>query len=467
MRRAALLVAGLSLACHRGPDATARRREVLPVLPPGQEPLFGAMLGGADPLPGGCRLASASVSTRQVTGQYRCASAPGPMVLELHYPATAPPGATPAGRLAVYARTPAAKSVGLFAAVLERVRARESAVRWLRVADPTAARIEAPPAAAIGAPPAPGAGGTPRAPGAVEGPSTLLHPLLPAPPLPLPLALTEAGSVLTAAQRARYRDGLLDLRERQYSYAVVEFLSLARESPCCGVPAMLAAALAGSHPSPALAVRYLAQAEAAPEDALAQLLAGVTAMEAAHRAASGLDDKRALYVRAEGPLARAVGRWPGEPRLWTALGVTRARLGQTRTAAEALARAEALDPLDPELALARAEWLQPTDPAGSRASLDAYFSMVTALESRGALGRGGQLAQARALHAAQADRGTVDFDPSAAATIDPRPRRLAEPPQGLPAFWVCLGALMLGVAWEARRRAALSAADPTARSVDD
>jgi hypothetical protein len=181
-RAALLLLAGFALGCDRPPPRSARPDELLPVLPPGQEPLFSAMLGGPDLLPGGCRLASAHVTTRQVTAQYRCASEPEVVTLELHHPATAPPGATRAGGLAVYARTPAAKPLGLFDAVIARVRPRESAVRWIEAAAVPEARTAPARSGSVGVtaaprglvrsatPRAPGTGGTPRAPGAGTGP---------------------------------------------------------------------------------------------------------------------------------------------------------------------------------------------------------------------------------------------------------------------------------------------------------
>lgn len=159
MRRVALLsLAIVALGCQ--PRRTARPVEVLPVLPAGQESLFREMLGGSGALPGDCHLAGAAVTTRQVTGRYRCGGTPGEVVVELHHPASAPPGATPAGALSVYARTPAAKPLGLFDLVLGRTRARASAVRWLRI-EPTPAG-----ARDAGASGASGAGSTPRASGA-------------------------------------------------------------------------------------------------------------------------------------------------------------------------------------------------------------------------------------------------------------------------------------------------------------
>lgn len=156
-----MLAAVVALGCHsrRAPHAA----EVLPVLPAGQESLFSEMLGGSEPLPGDCRLAGANVTTRQVTGRYQCGGTPGEVVVELHHPATAPPGSTNAGALSVYARTAAAKPLGLFDAVLGRVRARAPAVRWQRIAP------YRPPPRDVGS--ARGAStGTPRAAGAVDAP---------------------------------------------------------------------------------------------------------------------------------------------------------------------------------------------------------------------------------------------------------------------------------------------------------
>ena len=119
-----LLVTLLALAC-RGETARGPSR----VLPAGQEALIAAMLGGRDALPGPCNLDRARVEAVRVVAVYRCAGAEA--VLALHHPDAAPEGSVIAGSLAVFA--PAPRREALVRAVVDRVRQRGGAVRWIVV----------------------------------------------------------------------------------------------------------------------------------------------------------------------------------------------------------------------------------------------------------------------------------------------------------------------------------------------
>lgn len=431
----------LLLACRKESPPVTRADEAHPVLPPGQEPLFSSMLGGAERLAGRCQLDHATIQARRVSAWYRCDGIREPLLLDLWHPAIAPPGATRTARLSVSAEATAAHTTGLFDAVLARVRARESAVRWKTT--PT----------------------RPRVAGSVPGREVDVPPQRR--PLPAPLSSSCAEAELSRSQRERCRNGALYLRERQYSYAVVEHLLLARDNPCCGALGSLAVSLAFLSPSPSLAALYAARAEAAPTDPLAQFIAGIVATEAAHRAVESREDKRALYARAEVFLSRAVTRWPSEARLWISLGVTQSRLGHAAEAAQSLARAEALSPRDAELALARAELLQPVSPAASLAALDTYVAEIAALEARRALLGTDDGAAARALRATMARAGAVDFDPPASTmmpwVLRPSEALARRPPGQIAARTVCLTALLLGLAmWASQRTFLRSSRAPRA-----
>lgn len=108
------------------------------VLPAGQEALIAAMLGGRDTLPGPCNLDRARVEGARVVAVYRCAGAEA--VLELHHPDAAPAASVIAGSLAVFAVAP--RRDALVGAVVDRVRQRGAAVRWIVAA--TRAPVDAP-----------------------------------------------------------------------------------------------------------------------------------------------------------------------------------------------------------------------------------------------------------------------------------------------------------------------------------
>lgn len=97
------------------------------VIPPGMEALFGAMLGGAEALPGGCKLSDGQIDRTTVRGTYDCPG--GKVVLELVHPGAAPSGsvATQQFALAVASGNP---PPGFVDTVAARVRAREGEFTW-------------------------------------------------------------------------------------------------------------------------------------------------------------------------------------------------------------------------------------------------------------------------------------------------------------------------------------------------
>ncbi|MFO0757629.1 MAG: SGNH/GDSL hydrolase family protein [Byssovorax sp.] len=100
------------------------------VIGPEQGPVLTAMLGGADPLPGGCKLASASIDQGRALARYHCDGGAEP-VLELHHPGA--PGVSPRLETAQFALiVPPSPPMpqALLDAVAARLRAGEAAFVW-------------------------------------------------------------------------------------------------------------------------------------------------------------------------------------------------------------------------------------------------------------------------------------------------------------------------------------------------
>ncbi|APR79678.1 Hypothetical protein A7982_05025 [Minicystis rosea] len=97
------------------------------VIPPGQEALVGRMLGGD--LPGGCRFAGASLEKTQVLARYACPAGEGRLMLR--HPSDARDAVVRSQQLAVVVATDAPVPAALVTALGERLRAEESAWRWM------------------------------------------------------------------------------------------------------------------------------------------------------------------------------------------------------------------------------------------------------------------------------------------------------------------------------------------------
>ncbi|MEO8603959.1 MAG: hypothetical protein ABI629_15395 [bacterium] len=105
---------------HNGLDA--------PAIPPNQEALLGAMLGGGATLPGGCTLSSGNVEHTIVKATYACQG--GEVVIELAHPSTAtqPAVSTEHFALTVVSGVPPTELTGALAGL---IRARESEFVWM------------------------------------------------------------------------------------------------------------------------------------------------------------------------------------------------------------------------------------------------------------------------------------------------------------------------------------------------
>ena len=127
-----MAVAGIVRAQPDGapkPAAAAPQSEPY-VIQPGAESLFADMLGGRQPLPGGCTLSDGKIQPTAVVATYSCGGAQ--VVLQLLHPDSAQPGGVRTLRFAVTV-TAGAPPAGLVDAVADRIRAREAAFEWKRI----------------------------------------------------------------------------------------------------------------------------------------------------------------------------------------------------------------------------------------------------------------------------------------------------------------------------------------------
>ena len=111
-------------------DATRQNEHY--AIPPGAEPLFSAMLGSGQTLPGGCTLSSGQIEYTSVRATYTCGG--GQVVLELVHPDVARPGGVRTQRFAVTVKSGTPPD-GLVETIAERIRARETGFEWQRVGD--------------------------------------------------------------------------------------------------------------------------------------------------------------------------------------------------------------------------------------------------------------------------------------------------------------------------------------------
>ena len=103
------------------------RTTVGQVIPPGQDQLLSALLGGTPPLPDGCTLADGQVDYTSVKATYNCPG--GDVVLKLVHPDLAPAGAILTRRFALSVAS-GSPPPALIHAIESSIRAKESAFRW-------------------------------------------------------------------------------------------------------------------------------------------------------------------------------------------------------------------------------------------------------------------------------------------------------------------------------------------------
>lgn len=222
---------------------------------------------------------------------------------------------------------------------------------------------------------------------------------------------------LTAEQEARYQTGLRAYQEHRYQDAIRTYVALARDNTCCGVLGMVVASYASTAPSPSIATRFQAEADAAPGDLLKQFIAGVVSHYAAHHSGRSREEKSRLYEQCIRYLERTRPQYEFEPRLFIYLAVSNFRLGHQREAEALIERAVTLARNDPDAYYCRAEIFQRTNIQRSIDDIDTYLRMIAVFEARGARGDPGKTARVRSMreHLVKVSRGEASptelFDP--------------------------------------------------------
>jgi hypothetical protein len=126
----------LAVALAFAPLALADGDGFVKVIAPGNEKLIGDMLGTGVDLPGGCKLASASIDRTRVVAHYACGK---DVVVELHHPSD---GEGAAIRTARFALVPKGEAPAeLMTALAERIKAREEPWRWISAESPGLASV--------------------------------------------------------------------------------------------------------------------------------------------------------------------------------------------------------------------------------------------------------------------------------------------------------------------------------------
>jgi tetratricopeptide (TPR) repeat protein len=380
---AAVLVAGVA----RADDAFVK------VIPPGQEKMLGAILGG-DALPEHCKLDHASIERTKVVAAYGCGERKA--TLALHHPAD-PEAAAPAARTTKFAVVAGADAPRpLVDEIARRLAAEEKAWSWVSAE-------------------APGLGVAPAG----------------------PTAPTTASAAFTPEQSEAFMVGVKLFREGQMAQAFERFRDLARTAPENGVLGMVVASLASTTPSPEAVDRFTAEADAHPDDTLAQFVAGVAAHYCGHQRGQTRAEKLAYYERTIKYLSRARPKYDFEPRVYVYLGVSHFRLGHQQEAEQLIEAAVPLAKNDPDVFYCRGEIFQRTNPARSIADIRTYLSMSDALEKQGVQRNQAkhQRVKEMLVHLEAVQRGAAQpedlFDPlpTAAAASSP-----ALPPQPHRAF---------------------------------
>ncbi|MFO0755167.1 MAG: hypothetical protein U0359_01645 [Byssovorax sp.] len=328
------LVAALALAF----PAAAEGDGFVKVIAPGNEKLIAEMLGTGESLPGGCKLASASIDRTQVVAHYDCGR---DVVVELHHPSDAKSAPSRTSRFALVPKGD--PPADLMSALAERIKAREERFRWISAESPGLASV----------------GDTPVAPS------------------------TDQPSGFTPEQSERFVAGVKLFREAKYQEAFELFHELAKTVPDHGVMGMVVASLASTAPERSTVDKLAAEADAKPDDMLAQFVAGVAAHYCGHLRAPTREAKAELYRMTIKYLTRARPRFDGEPRLYVYLGVSNFRLGNQAEAEKLIEQAIPLATNDPDVYYCRAEIFQRVNLKRSIEDIQKYLAMIDKLHAQG------------------------------------------------------------------------------------
>jgi len=311
---------------------------VVKVIPPGLETTIADLVGVSEADLGGCAGKSASIDRTKITAKYSCGGKD--VFVELRHPTDASSPRAATERFALVTEAPKT----LVDALAARVRAKESAFRWVSAE-------------------APGLGV------AAEGPTAPL-------PVGAPSGFTPAQSDAFVAAAKLYREG-------KYQEAFEAFRKLAREEPHNGVLGMLVASVASTSPTLPQVDVFGAEADRALDDPLAQFVAGVAAHYCGHRHGKTREEKLAMYARAIRYLERARPRFDFEPRVFVYLAVSHYRLGHQAEAERLIEAAIPLATNDPDVYYCRGEIYSQKDPVRAIADVRRYLEMTDALTKQG------------------------------------------------------------------------------------
>ena len=372
-------LAGVIAGFASAPAQAAGAAEGL-VIPAGREALLTLMLGGTDVLPGGCRLSGIRVDATSASAEYGCDGGARASVRLVH-PSAAP---SPSVLTTQFAIVPGVSGAAapLLKAVEDRVRREESSWQW-QVAG------GAGPAAAPSAPP---------------------QPVAPFEPEFSPDLQAEYDAAEAALKSGRAREAFDRLK------------ALARRQPSPSVLGLLVASVSPIANRPEDWQEAVARAEAAPDDPLANFIAGVTLHYYAHNWGQTREQKSGLYQKAIGFLLKTQPAFQDSPRVWIYLSVSYFRTGRQAEAEAAIEKAIVLAPRtrDADAWYCRAEIRHVKDPAGALEDLVTYRRIMEENAAQGALHSASKDERVRRM-TERLDRITKGLEP-------PDPDDLFDPP---------------------------------------
>lgn len=301
------------------------------VVPPGREALLETMLcKGA--LPPGCACGAVKIAGGTVDAAYTCPDAPDAAVRLAHVSAGDAQSlkTTQFSISATSAKTPPA----LLTALAASVTAQEAGWQWV-LAVPALPNAET---------------------ATAEG--------------------VEAG--WTPESRREFAEGAGLLRSGQREKALAVFLKLARETkkPRPSVLGHTVSALASLAPNEADVAKYAKEADAHPDDLLAQFLAGVSAHYCGHRNEPTRAAKLKMYEKAIVYLNRTLPAYADEPRVHIYLAVSHYRLGHQAEAEKEIEAAVALGDRDADAFYCRAEIWHKKDVNKALLDIKKYLSIT-------------------------------------------------------------------------------------------
>lgn len=338
-----LAVAALPQRAHADPPGA--------VLPPGQEAAVQAMLGSGAPV-GGCHVQDAQIERDVIRASYQCTQANGAALAvktTWRHAAKAQSGDAIGGAWALNLEPmhPALRD-----ALLDRASVQGAQVLW-QLPGSGAKATELPAAAKAG-----------------QGEAAAMR----RPMSPEAQRVYDQTHQLIQAGKA---DACVDL-----------LLPILRKEPhplLLGRLVVVAAGVASLNDGPSRVDKLVAQADAHPEDSLAQFLGGVAVHYRGHlRAASALE-KRADYTAALRLLQRVAKVYPDSPRLWIYTAISHLRLGQQAQAEEAIELAVSHDDGgDADVYYCRAEVWHRKDPAKALQDIARYQQIMVQNKQKGA-----------------------------------------------------------------------------------